>query len=72
MAYPECALYEVGGNIGEWDAAATLGTALTFACLSARRANKGSEVLCNELYERQTDRSGASAVIRAEKCLMHT
>lgn len=23
VAYPECALYEVGGNIGEWDAAAT-------------------------------------------------
>lgn len=35
VAYPECALYEVGGNIGEWDTAATFGTALTFACLSA-------------------------------------
>lgn len=50
----------------------TVGTALTFACLSAHWANKGSKVLYNDLCNRQTDTSSASAVIRAEKCLLHT
>lgn len=38
VAYPDCALYEVGGNIGKWKWAAALslvGAALTFACLPA-------------------------------------
>lgn len=38
VAYPDCALYEVGGNIGKLEVAAAfsvVGAALTFACLSA-------------------------------------
>lgn len=34
VVYPDCALYEVGGNIGKLEVAAAF--SLTFACLSAR------------------------------------
>lgn len=71
VAHSDCALYEVGGNIGEWKCSPT-GAALTFACLSAHWAHECSEVLRNEVYKRQRDTSSASAVIRADKCLLHT